>query len=483
MDFPRGPASPRITQRAGASSLLASAGVAAALGLTAAATGASYALVSYAAADTRLVPIAAAALVALGIGLWRLEYGLALLIVVTPFAENASIGQPGEAKLRLALILWAVVLVGIQAGRVLVTEHRLVAPSMSTGAGVFLVAALLAVAVASDEQEAMSKFLLLVGSVVIYLLIGLFLRDWARLKPLLGAFLAVGLLIGAHTLYQYVTGDLSEVGFANTAGTIEYRVASFFPHPNQLAGFLVLFVPLGFGLFSVLEQRLAKAASLLLVALAVLGVLATYSRGGLIALAGLALIYARHRRAWPVVAAALALVVWLAPSVWETRLAGTSSLDSPEIATRLDLWGAAGEIFQEYPALGVGLNNFPGAYIALEQSGRSFLPGTSFGVPETAHNLYLNTLAEQGLLGAAALLLLILSAGRMILALRRSADRRTRAMGEALLGVGVVLLVHNLFDVTFLDSKTSTVVWALLGIGAALHGNDIARQAEQRSAL
>jgi len=459
---------------------LPSAGLVVFVAVAAAVTGASYALISYWADDTRLVPIAAAALVALGIGLWRLEYGLALLILVTPFTENASINNPGEAKLRFALILWAVALVGLQSGRVLLTEHRLAWPAMSGGAAAFLVAALLAVGVAADGQEAMSKFLLLLGSVVVYLLIGLFLLDWGRVRPLLLAFLAVGSITAVHALYQYVTGDLSEVGFVNSSGTIEYRVASFFPHPNQLAGFLALFVPLGFGLFRVFDHRLVKAGSLLLIVLATLGVMATYSRGGLLALAALALLYARHRRAWPAIAVALALILWFAPSVWNDRLANTSKVDRPEIATRIDLWGAAGEMFQQHPAVGVGLNNFQGGYISLERSGRSFLPGTSFGVPETAHNLYLNTLAEQGLVGAAALLLLILSAGRMIFALRRAADARTRAMGEALLGVGVVLLVHNLFDVTFLDSKTSTIVWALFGIGAALRGSQAGREAAER---
>jgi O-antigen ligase len=125
-------------------------------------------------------------------------------------------------------------------------------------------------------------------------------------------------------------------------------------------------------------------------------------------------------------------------------------------------------MFQAHPALGVGLNNFDVAYVELERTGRSFLPGTGLAPPESAHNLYLNTLAEQGLVGIAALALLVLAAGRLVLTLRRSQDPRIRGFGLALLGAGIALLVSNLFDVTFVDPKTSMLAWTVLGVGAAL---------------
>jgi O-antigen ligase len=166
------------------------------------------------------------------------------------------------------------------------------------------------------------------------------------------------------------------------------------------------------------------------------------------------------------------LVVLLAPAAWHDRVADVGRLDRPEIATRLDFWDAALQMFQQSPALGVGLNSFDVAYVDLEQTGRSFLPGSSLAPPETAHNLYLNTLAEQGLVGIAALFLLILAAGRMILALRRSGDPRIRGFGLGMLGAGIALLVSNLFDVTFVDPKTSMLAWTILGVGAALQRID-----------
>lgn len=455
--------------------------VAGVLALTAvaagAAAGAVYAIGSYSLADPTVLPIVAAGLVAVAVGLWRLEYGLALLIVLTPFAENAPIAEPANARLRVALAVWALALVGIQAVRSLVSGRRLEAPPVFVGALAFVGAALAAVPLAQDEAAAAAKFLLLAGSAFVYLLIALFLDDWRSLKPVLAALLLVGLLVSGHALWQYATGEVSRVGFVSATGAVEYRVASFFPHPNQLAGFVVLFVPLAAGLYRLFDSRLARAGCLLLALLALPAAIVTYSRGVLVALAALVVVFARSRRAWPLIAGAAVLVVLLAPAAWQDRVADVGSLDRPEIATRLDFWDAALAMFQASPLLGVGLNNFDVAYVGLERTGRSFLPGGALAAPETAHNLYLNTLAEQGLVGIAALGLLVLAAGRLALALRRSDDPRVRAFGLGLIGAGIALLVSNLFDVTFVDPKTSILAWTILGVGAAIQRIDVRRRA------
>ena len=56
---------------------------------------------------------------------------------------------------------------------------------------------------------------------------------------------------------------------------------------------------------------------------------------------------------------------------------------------------------------------------------------------------------------------------RMTGRLRGSPDRRIRSLGWGLLGATIVVAAHNAFDVTFVDPKTSVLVWTLLGVGAA----------------
>lgn len=419
--------------------------------------------------------LATAVLGAVVLGLWRLEYGIALVLIAAPFAENMSITDPGSAKLRLALVLWAPMLVVVEIARTALASRRLQLPAMSWGALAFVVAALLAVPTASDGLPSAAKALLLIGSVAIAALVGLFIREWRTLRIVLVAALASGLLISFHAIFQYLTGDLSRVGFISVGGEVEYRVASVFPHPNQLAGFLVVFVPLALALRSAFSEPWLRAACALLVAAAAFGVLVTYSRGALVALAALPLLYLSRPRAWPLIAGAAVAVVLLAPGALGDRVANAGQLDRPEIASRVDFWDAALTMFGQRPILGIGLDNFGSSYIELEQPGRSFVGGGSLAPPETAHSLYLNTLAEQGLIGAMALAILAISLMSTSSSLRKSEDVRARAMGQALAGMGLVLLVHNAFDVTLTDPKTSTLVWALLGAGAAMHRIDMDR--------
>lgn len=429
--------------------------------------GALYAVSAYIASPV-LLPVVALGLAAILLGLWRLEYGLALLVVVTPFSENASIAEPGQAPLRLALVLWALVLVAIQLARSMADrEQQLSLPPLFWGVAAYLAAALLAVPGAADAEAAAGKLLLLSGAVVLYGLVALFVDDWSRLKPLLWAIVLAGLVVAGHAIFQKLTGQVSRVGYISSQGEVEFRITSAFPHPNQLAGFLAILVPVCVGIAGALRTRPARVACGALLVMAVVAIAFTASRGALVGLAALPLLFLRDRRAWPLVAGGVLLIALSAPDLYSDRLAGISALDQPEIVERLDIWQAAAQIFREQPILGAGLDSFPVAYLEAERSGRTFIGG-GFGLPPTAHNLYLNTLAEQGLLGLTALLLLALAFLRTVRHLSRSTDPRIRGMARGLLGAGIVLAVHNVFDVTFSDAKGATLVWVLLGVAAAL---------------
>lgn len=450
---------------------LAAAWIPVAVALSGALFACLYALSAYA-VDPAALPLAMLAALAVGLGLWRLEYGIGLLVVCVPFTENAPISDPAGAKLRIALIMWAVVLVAAQGVRLTVSQRRIEAPPLFTSALVFVGAAVLSVPLASNVPSAAAKFLLIAGSVAIYALAATFLRGPRQIKPVLAAFVAVALLVSVHTLYQYLTGEVSRIGFISESGSVEYRVASFFPHPNQLAGFLIVLVPVCVALIGVFRTPSARFAAGAAAALSTVAVLLTYSRGALLALAALALVYAARKAASVAVVGAVVVAVAFAPSGWEDRVAGIAETDRPEIATRIDFWDASLSMAESKPILGVGLNNFAEAYVGLERAGRTFLGGGYFAAPETAHNVYLNTLAEQGAVGLAALALLVVAVGRLAQTMARDPDPRVRALGRGLVGAGVVLLVHNFFDVTFLDPKTATVIWALFGVCAAVAARD-----------
>jgi O-antigen ligase len=122
------------------------------------------------------------------------------------------------------------------------------------------------------------------------------------------------------------------------------------------------------------------------------------------------------------------------------------------VGTRLQLWPAAIELFRLHPIFGVGAGNF-----------ELLLPTVGLhGIQTHASSLWLQTLAEQGLVGFGALLGFAYVAVRETFALRRDS-----ALGLAAFLAISSLLVHQLVDDLFFFPKVAALCWLLLGIGTA----------------
>ncbi len=434
------------------------------LAFLAASLGGAYALTAYS-FGAAVLPLSAVAVAALSIGIWRLEWGLAIFLFALPFAENIETARPEEAPLRSALVLWLAALAAVQVGRVAARRERLRVPRLGMPIIGFVAAAAVGFAIAPSSGGA-SKLVTLVGGSVVFLLIALVCDEPRRIRTVLIGLSAGVLGVALHSIWQYATGQVGTAGFVTDGGAVEFRISSTFSSPNPLAGFLTLGVPLGVGLFRLARTRWAKTLALALAALALAATVLTFSRGALVGLAALPLVFLRDWRAWPVIAMTLAAVVVLAPGLWQARLSQVTDRSSTEVATRLDFWETALVSFEEHPVAGTGLDTFQQEYLDRERSGRTFLGGSgSLSAPRTAHNLYLNTLAELGLIGGIALALLVVAVLRLGVLLRRVGG--FDAIGLAVLGAAIVLFVHNFFDVTLLDPKNLIQAMAVFGVGSA----------------
>jgi O-antigen ligase len=183
--------------------------------------------------------------------------------------------------------------------------------------------------------------------------------------------------------------------------------------PNQLAGFLVLLLPVIAG--SMLDARDFKGRGAAL-ALGLLALCFTESKGGGVAivcgtLSMLALYKTRagHRRAAVGVgvgltALAVALVLW-------SPLLSALSKHSHSMHVRAVYWRATGPIIAQSPALGVGLDNWQDHYYQTKSEVQQETDKT--------HDDYLQILAETGIIGFLAF------AGILILGLRKSLSRES----------------------------------------------------------
>jgi len=160
---------------------------------------------------------------------------------------------------------------------------------------------------------------------------------------------------------------------------IRVRGAGFLSDPNDLAQILLIALPLAF-----IAWRRGRVAANFFVVLvpAMLLLWATYlthSRGGLIALAAVALMAARKKLGTTASTVLAGVFIFGLLALDFTGGRGISAADG---ADRLEAWASGLEMFKSAPLFGIGFNGFTDLYEI------------------TAHNSFVLCLAELGILGS-----------------------------------------------------------------------------------
>lgn len=200
-----------------------------------------------------------------------------------------------------------------------------------------------------------------------------------------------------------------------------------FSHPNLLAGFLILTLPL---LMTGLSPFL-KGFKIMLGLLISLTVFISFSRPGLI-LAGV-YIFVLFRKFWKIL---VILAVLTSPLVF-VRFSSIFTYDSLALLRRQELSEYAVRFFSENPLFGIGLNNFINVLSSTE-----VLVGTSRFL-QPVHNIFLLSLSETGIFGFLGFLLLLLSS------IYSNIIKKTN-LNMVFLGNLLVIIFLGLFDHYFL---------------------------------
>jgi O-antigen ligase len=273
--------------------------------------------------------------------------------------------------------------------------------------------------------------------------------------------LAIPILVAGAYVVQVVA---SWIGWWGTVGSIVLLpplrpdwAGLTFGSPNLVATVLLITGPLGVALVWQSKRRVAIASACLIV----LAIFLTGSRSALIglALAALAIVAVglwrnrgrvdlRQRRVQVILVLAVVAAAVLAPVLAFRFAQGGEAL-------RLDLWRSALSVFAQHPLLGSG----PGTWAQLK------LGTNPAGAPNLllphAHDAFVETLAEVGLIGFLALAVVVLAIGRRLLAGSRSVDRALR-LEAAAVGLGLLAFAgQNLTD-DVLNLPAITLLLALV---------------------
>jgi O-antigen ligase len=285
-------------------------------------------------------------------------------------------------------------------------------------------------------------------------------RDQAQL--LVGAFVVGALISAAYGLVAPADPEVSE------------RLSGSVGNANETAAALVAAGVLAAALaFTLRDQPLLRIGALAAAPFLAYGLFLTLSRGGLVALAAVLVAGVVFAGRWRLVAVLIALVAAMGAVVYFAAFAPETARErvtTIEGGTgREDVWKVGWRMVEAQPLRGIGAGNFPNSSVHyLLEPGAILRDDFIVDTPKVAHNMYLEVLAELGVVGLALFLTVLgfslTCAVKAIRAFKRGGDVQMEILSRALLVALVGLLAADFFG----SRQFSKQLWLLLSLAPAL---------------
>ena len=295
------------------------------------------------------------------------------------------------------------------------------------------------------------------------------MSDALRYLEKAGPFLGICLFLGRIDRFLPVTAlGLATGFFVNDVIVLESwmhhagRLGGLFGHPNKLGGCITLVLPF-FCYFCWYFRQSKKLKAVMLVSIIMLLVCLgiSGSRGAIIGCiweAVLAICFYLYRKGGSVLNKKIVLETIAAFLVGVILMSSVETFHARSYDhERVLLWTAAWQMFIDHPITGVGLLHFNNAYVAHYLSPLAKEPN----LPHP-HNLFLNFLAETGLVGFSAYMLLIL--GQVVIAFRFTQNIRQLALPDIFILAVVGMFGHGMVDVLATTRDQMLLYFFLWGI-------------------
>jgi O-antigen ligase len=278
------------------------------------------------------------------------------------------------------------------------------------------------------------------------------LKDQDQHKILI-VIMAVVILFISIRSYRAFTVGLSFVEENRMVGPFEtVRLDS-----NHFGAFIVSYCSFFLGLLLFDKDKWRRLLFLATFVFGLYPLFFSYSRGAYMAAIGVLVFFGLIKKRSLLVLALVLFLSWqtlLPPTVVE-RIEMTKTEEGElegSAGVRLDLWSHAMDLFRKNPILGVGWGGF------------------RFTVPEgfkfkDAHNLYMKTLSEQGIIGLILLLFIFfmsLKSGQRLFKTGRTPFQK--GLGFGFLGCTVAFIITNMFGDRWSYFVLGDYFWILWGL-------------------
>ena len=290
-----------------------------------------------------------------------------------------------------------------------------------------------------------------------------------RALLVLAGFGVAGVVVGAAN-----SAVVLDALRTHTYDVIQTPPVVIYTTANALALFLGPLIAVAGSLVLYSSDRTTRLASGAFLLVAVPSMILSFSRGGYLALAAVAigLALSHRRRVWLLAGVATAgVLVALIPPIFHrisVEFQNTNGTTFFGRAGRIELWTAALKMLREHPIFGAGLSGFA----------ERVAPFWNPTHPERfidPHNIVLNFWVETGVLGVIAFAWILVIGFRVTW--RGWHDAPTgyapqpvivwQAIELGLLLALVAIVIHGLVDVPYFKNDLSLQFWALIGLALA----------------
>ncbi|MBI4527275.1 MAG: O-antigen ligase family protein [Deltaproteobacteria bacterium] len=346
----------------------------------------------------------------------------------------------------------------------------------------FFITAFASVILSRDRLFGFFDLFALTGSILLFVYVANQVSDSRMLGLVWVTLMATVGIQGAIAAGQYLTGSglgleaLGGYGASGqrTQGTLGLaaisRVAGTLGHPNQLALYFDLLLPLGWSFVFFPMRRRFKLVLIAVLVLGGVGLLASLSRGGItaVSVAFLFILLARCSKLIGLFRSGVALFLLF---MFLTFLVlGTSNPIQErflknryaEALARVPLAKVTLNLIGDNPALGVGLNNYTAAARRYDTTPEQIT--SVWNAP--VHNLFLLITAETGVIGLAFFVGFLFTAVFSLIPTLRAEDPFIRTMGAGLFIGLLAYLAHVQID--YSEWTHFAPLWFLLGLSVSL---------------
>ncbi|MDQ3050683.1 MAG: O-antigen ligase family protein [Bacteroidota bacterium] len=321
--------------------------------------------------------------------------------------------------------------------------------------------------------------------VVVYFYMGVLLfRKLKNIKVFVWCYLIPLLIVIIYTTFVHAVAGFTEKA-AHTA------MVPFYNDHTAYAAVIAMFIPILFGFtFDTESTKISRIISLLFLGMFLTAIVLSYTRASWISLVAALLCYLVFllRIKTSIVVAGIVTVIVLF-FAFQTKIIMSLEQNEKESSTdyashvqsmsnistdasnveRLNRWSSAFRMFDERPFFGWGPGTYMFQYAPFQKWSERTIISTNFGEGGNAHSEYIGPLAEQGVMGPIAFVLIlsvvVFKASRLVIF---STDKTVRMLAKGLILGLITYWVHGLLN-NFLDTEKAAVpFWGFIGALVAL---------------